>query len=393
MRNFGKCADSTMRVRKYVMIVQYVAAMILLYGCSPSNPSQVQEVAHSGKSPETMLLKDWQPESIYKIPETNIQKAKYPVIDMHDHDEAKTPEEVAKLVKIMDETGIEKSVIFTNATGSKFDSIYALYSKYPDRFMVYCGFDFSDFPNDGWSDKAIEELRRCVKVGAAGIGELHDKGAGLVPGMHPDDPRMDPLFNACAEMHLPINLHIADPMWMYLPMDSTNDGLMRSWTWRIKDADRVVDHAGLMKILANTLKRHPNNKFVIAHLANCAYDFSILANLFDTYPGFYADISARFSEFSTIPRVANRFFEKYQNRLVYGTDYIWETWDATGDYGNHTTTQQMFRMTFRVLETQDDHFYLTDLVGYKWPMYGIGLTDGALEKIYRTNALKIIGNR
>ncbi len=341
-------------------------------------------------NPEHMLLKDWKPKSIYKIPITKIHKAKFPAINMHDHDDARTPEEVTKLVHIMEEAGIEKSVIFTNAVGAKFDSIYALYSKYPDKFMVYCGFDFSTYPKDGWSDKAVDELRRCVKVGAVGIGELHDKGGGLISGMHPDDSRMDPLFEACVELKLPINLHVADPMWMYEPMDTTNDGLMRSWTWRIKDKDKVVDHEGLMKILENTLKRHPNNTFVLAHLANCTYDLSILGRLLDEYSGFYADISARFAEFSTIPRYTAKFFEKYQDRLVYGTDYVWETWNKTSDYGNHTSTLQMFQTTFRVLETEDEHFYLTDLMGYKWPMYGLGLNDTVLKKIYRENAMKII---
>jgi len=340
-------------------------------------------------SPENMLLKDWMPKSIYKILVTNIQKAKFPVIDMHAHDYTKSAEDVAKRVKIMDEVGLERSVVFTNATGAKFDSIYALYSKFPDRFMVYCGFDFSGYKEKGWSEKAVNELRRCVKEGATGVGELHDKGGGLVEGLHPDDPRMDPLFEACAEMKLPINLHVADPMWMYEPMDSTNDGLMRSWTWRIKNKDKVIGHQGLMEILANTLKRHLNNTFIIAHLANCTYNLSILGKLFDEYPNFYADISARFSEFSTIPRYTAKFFEKYQDRIVYGTDYGWEVWDKHTDYGNNTSLDSMFRMTFRVLETRDEHFYFTDLVGYKWPMYGLGLSDTVLKKIYHDNAMKI----
>ncbi|HKJ67068.1 MAG TPA: amidohydrolase family protein, partial [bacterium] len=226
-----------------------------------------------------------------------------------------------------------------------------------------------------------------------------DKGQGMsycptkTPGMHPDDPRMDPLFEKCAELGLPVNLHIADPMWMYEPMDSTNDGLMRAYTWRIQNQDEIVGHQGMIDILDNTLARHPNTTFVIAHLGNLTYDLSKLGELFDKHPNFYADISARFAEFSTIPRTAARFFEEYQDRIVYGTDYGWETFDNHTDYGNNTTTVEMFRMTFRVLETLDDHFYLTDLVGYKWPMYGLGLSDEALRKIYRANALEIMQQR
>lgn len=355
------------------------------------------------EGPEQLLLKDWQPESVYRVPVTKIEKAKYPVIDLHAHDYSLTREEVAKRVQIMDEVGVDKSVVFTNATGEKFDSIYALYSGYPDRFLVYCGFDFSDYPREGWTEKAIKELRRCVAVGAAGIGEIHDKGSGLVEGLHPDDPAMDPLFDACAKLQLPINLHIIDPIWMYLPMDSTNDGLMRAWTWKIEDTSKIVGYYGLIKILDNTLKRHPNNKFVIAHLGNLTFDLSRLGELFDKYSNFHADISARFSEFSTIPRHTARFFEKYQDRIVYGTDYGWEIWVSDkntprgtrkpgfNSYGQkEPDLAEMFKMTFRVLETDDDHFYMTNLLEYKWPLYGLGLSDQALKKIYNTNAAEII---
>lgn len=358
---------------------------VLLLGCS-----QKQE------TPEQLPLKSWMPKSIYRIPETDIQKPKFPVIDMHAHDYATTKEEVARRIEIMNEAGIEKSVVFTAAIGAKFDSIYALYSAYPDRFDVYCGFDYSGYQEDGFGPEAVAELERCVRVGAAGVGELGDKGSGMAysptqaPGMHPDDARMDPLFKKCAELGIPVNLHIADPLWMYEPMDSTNDGLMRSYTWRITNQNEIVGHGGMIEILANTLKRHPNTTFVAAHLANLTYDLSQLGGLFDKYPNLYADISARFAEFSTIPRVAAQFFERYQDRLVYGTDYGWETFNNSTDYGNNTTTAEMFRMTFRVLETSDDHFYLTDLVGYKWPLYGLGLSEEVLRKIYRGNALKII---
>ncbi len=180
---------------------------------------------------------------------------------------------------------------------------------------------------------------------------------------------------------------MSDPKWMYETMDATNDGLMRSYTWRVKNPE--FDHMKLMSTYANTLKRHPNTKFVAAHLANCTFDLTILGRMFDEFPNLYADISARFSEFSTIPRNTAAFFNKYQDRIVYGTDYGWEVWDKEGDYGNNTTLDDMYRMTFRVLETQDEHFYSTDLLGYKWPLYGLGLTDSVLKKIYRDNAIRI----
>ncbi len=365
-------------------------SIVIIIGLSVCSPVNMPEDNTPLNTPEQMLLKNWQPKSVYKAPATEIKKAKFPVIDMHAHAYTKTPQDVAERVRIMDGVGVEKSVLLTYATGAKFDSIYALYAKYPDRFEVYCGLDFSDFPKENWIEKTISELKRCVKAGAKGIGEVHDKGKGIIEGVHADDVRLDPIFNACVEMNIPINFHTAEPIWMYEPMDSTNDGLMRSWTWRVKDKEGMVDHQGLMEILSNMLKRHPDNTFVIAHLANCSFDFSILARMFDQYPNFYADISARFAEFSAIPRATAKFFTKYQDRIVYGTDYGWEVWDKHSDYGNNTSLDAMFKMTFRVLETEDEHFYLTDLVGYKWPLYGLGLNDEVLRKIYRDNALKLV---
>ncbi|NQU82300.1 MAG: amidohydrolase family protein, partial [Bacteroidetes bacterium] len=146
---------------------------------------------------------------------------------------------------------------------------------------------------------AVAELERCVQFGAKGVGELGDKGMGhifckpMALGMNSNDPRMDPLYEKCAELNLPVSLHVAEPMWMYLPMDSTNDGLMNAYNWRIDiSKDNIVNHAGMMEILHQTLQRHPKTTFIACHLANCSYDLNILGGMFDKYPNLYADISA-----------------------------------------------------------------------------------------------------
>lgn len=271
---------------------------------------------------DTLLLKDWMPENVHKVHRTNIMKAKYPVIDMHAHDYAKTDEELEKRIEIMDATGIERSVVLTKKTGTAFDSVYELYSKYPDRFDVYCGIDYTGYEEDDWSQKAAEQFRRDVEAGCEGLGELHDKGGGMsfAPDMHPDDPRMDLIWQTAADLNLPVNLHVAEPIWMYEAMDSTNDGLTRAYTWRVQNQDQIVGHDGMIEILDNTLERHPNTTFVAAHLANTSNDFSLLADLFDKHKNLYGDISARFGEFSTIPRATAAFFEEYQDKIVYGPD-------------------------------------------------------------------------
>ncbi|MFZ0456823.1 MAG: hypothetical protein WAM24_23955, partial [Ignavibacteriaceae bacterium] len=167
--------------------------------------------------PEKILLKDYKPVSLYKTPVTKIQKAKYPIIDMHSHPYAAGPEQIAEWVKNMDSVGIEKTIILSYAHGSKFDSIYSLYSKYPDRFELWCGFDYTGYDKPGYGPDAVKELERCYKKGARGVGELGDKGKGLfyctpaAYGMHLDDPRMDLLLDKCGELGMPVNIHVADP--------------------------------------------------------------------------------------------------------------------------------------------------------------------------------------
>lgn len=336
--------------------------------------------------PDKLLLKDYRPKSIYKIPQTFIAKSKYPIIDIHSHPYANGAEEIAQWVKIMDEVGIEKTIIMTASSGARFDSIYALYAKYPDRFEVWCGFDYTGYDKPGFGAAAVKELERCVKVGATGVGEMGDKGKGLFYerptkawGMHPDDARMDPLFEKCAELKIPVSLHVADPKWMYEPMDSTNDGLMNAMEWRLDNQKDIVAHAGMIEILERTVKRHPKTTFIAVHFANLCYDLTRFGELLDKYPNLYGDIAARYAETAPIPRFVAKFYEQYQDRLLYGTDMGFD--------------KPMYHITFRILESSDEHFYDINQFGYHWALNGFGLSDKVLKKVYRENALKILKAR
>ncbi len=339
------------------------------------------------KTSDEILLKDYRPYSLYNIPKTTVKHAKFQSIDIHAHQYATSPDLVDEWVKTMDDAGIEKTIILATCTGTKFDSVYHLYmDRYADRFEVWCGFDYTGYDTPGYGPAAVKELERCVEVGASGVGELGDKGKGMIfssPGpkawdMHPDDPRMDPLWAKCAELNLPVSLHVADPIWMYQTMDSTNDGLMNALTWRLDNLPGIVDNPGMLDILENTLKKHPKTTFVACHLANQSHDLNALGYLFEKYPNLYADISARFAETAAIPRFVGRFYEKYQDRLLYGTDM--------------GTNEEMYHITFRILETDNEHFYEPEMSSYHWALNGIGLSDRILRKVYRDNALQILQN-
>jgi len=332
-----------------------------------------------------LLLKDYRPRSIYNVPVTRMEKARFPVIDMHSHNYAETDQEIAAWVRTMDELGITKTIVLSGDHGKEFDAVLARYKKFPGRFSVWCGFDYAGCDQPGYGPAAVVELERCFKAGAEGVGEIIDKGQGLFPTvplaqpMHFDDSRMDPLLEQCGRLGLPINIHVAEPKWMFEPMDKHNDGLMNAYKWRRDNQTNGLSHAELIVTLERAVKKHPRTVFVACHYANSCYDLTQLGELFDKYPNLYADISARYVETAAIPRHVAKFYQRYQDRLVYGTDMGFR--------------KQMFLTTFRILETEDEHFYDWDISFYHWPLHGFGLDNKILKKVYSENARKILERR
>jgi predicted TIM-barrel fold metal-dependent hydrolase len=361
--------------------------------------------------PDQVLLKDYRPKSIYKIPVSEIKRAKYPVIDCHHHAAAKTPEQVEEEIRVMDAAGLEAAVAFCPVgegptyRGGVFDDVYRLYSKYPKRFYVYCGLDMRGAGQPGFGPATIAELERCHKIGAVGVGELHDKGMGIggvmggpvsgrgtrsgrgaasgdqartpIKGYHPDAPEMDAIWEKCADLGMPVNLHVSDPYWSYLPQNRFNDGLMNGFSWRLDDKPGIMGHNELIESYEAAAKKHPRTVFISSHLTNLDYDLNRLGAIFERNPNFYTDISARFHETATIPRATAQFLKKWAHRVTYGTDIPF--------------SQHLFSLTYRILESNDEHFYDQDFYfnfNYHWPMYGMGLPDDVLKKVYHETALR-----
>ncbi|MDX1639824.1 MAG: amidohydrolase family protein [Balneolaceae bacterium] len=349
---------------------------LLTFGCTNSDKNT---------GVEDIKLKDYRPESLYATTGTEIDQARFPVIDMHSHSQyAESREEILEWIETMDQVGIEKAILLTKATGARFDSLHAVFSEWEDRFDLWCGIDYTGYESDeNFTEKAVQELERLHALGASGIGELGDKGEGLfystpakAYGMHIDDPRMDPILEKAGELGMPVNIHVAEPIWMYQPMDSTNDGLMNAYRWRLDNREGIKSHSEMVQILENAVRKHTNTTFVAAHMINSAYDLSTLDRMLETYPNLYIEFGARFSELAQIPRHVKAFITKHQDRVFYGTDM--------------GRTAGMYRTTFKILESDDEHFYRHDLFGYHWSLNGFDLDDQVLEKVYRTNALQLI---
>ncbi len=335
-------------------------------------------------SPPNLLLRNYRPNSIYHLPYVDIRKAKTLAIDMYSTPQAKSEKQLGEWVEHMNSCGIEKAIVLTDAYGRKFDSLKTFYSKYPKRFELFCGIDLSGYYKRGFAEKSVRELKQCYAEGAKGVGELVDRSRGFVhttpPAywVHIDDPRLGPLLDECAKLGMPVSISIGEPQWCYEPMDSTNDGLMGAYYRRFSmgwdyNLNQELAH------LARAVAEHPKTIFIAAHLANQMTDLKKLGKLFDKYHNLYADISLSYADLATIPRYARSFLEKYSRQILYATDM---------DEGAH-----MYHVTFTILQTKDEHFYAVNLLKTIWPLYGLGLNDKTLKRIYRENALNILTGR
>ncbi len=342
------------------------------------------QLVYGQKLPETLLLKDYDPVSLYKVPATEVRRAKFPAIDMHSHAYAKSDAAIKQWIENMNRAGIQKTVILTELVGPEFDEVYRKFAKYPDRFEVWCGLLFAGYEKPGYTEAAVKELVRCRRLGAKGVGELHDKGQGMAFGktfafgMHPDDARLAPVFAKCGELGMPVSIHVADPIWMYQKMDRHNDGLMNAWKWRLDNQPNIVDLPGMVEHLERLVQKQRDTTFIACHLVNLDYDLSHLGEVLARNPNLYADISARYAETAASPRAAAAFYAKHAGRLVYGTDMGME--------------ESMYRTTFRILESNDEHFY-SNLFGYHWYLNGFNLPDGVLRAVYQDNAATLLAKR
>lgn len=335
---------------------------------------------------DAVLLKDHAPRSSFVGQQTFIPKAKFRVIDVHVHNYAGRAKEknrkqaLAEWVSTQQDAGITKSVVLTSATGKDFDELAAMYlGSFPDQFQLYCGLDKNGIDKPDYAERAVAELERCYKKGARGVGELSDKGFGLTGDkniaadkrLHPDDGRLDPFWRKCADLNMPVNIHIADHPSSWHPPDVFQERTPVFQQFN-KHADNGLSFEDLIGILPRLLEKHPKTIFIACHLANLGHDLARLEKTLDQFPNLYLDISARDYEVGRQPRRATKFLTKYSKRVLFGTDMGMD--------------KRMYQNWWRLLESDDE--YMEGRVW--WRYYGLELPDPVLQALYHDNANKIM---
>jgi predicted TIM-barrel fold metal-dependent hydrolase len=331
-----------------------------------------------------LKLVDWQPVSQMIGKETKIIKAKYPVIDIHNH--LGQLENTAKYLEEMDAAGVWKCVsLDANSKDDYYkEHIRVSQSVSKDRFLLFFRPDFSKIEEPNFGENEAKRLEDAVILGCRGLKIAKSLGLGFRDNsgilIKVDDPRIDPIWAKCGELGIPVEIHVSDPKAFFTPVDAYNeryDELGNNPEWSFF-GDAWPSKEEILEARNRVIEKHPNTIFIGAHFGNLPEDLSTVGKWLDKYPNFFVDIDARISELGRQPYSARKFFIKYQDRILFGTDT--------------PCNADAYRLYFRFLETDDE--YIDPSSAHKlqgrWMIYGLYLPDEVLEKIYNKNAQKIL---
>ena len=332
---------------------------------------------------QTMSIEEYDPKSTLVVPEHHPAKAKYPFIDVHNHqDRDMSAADVKTLVADMDRIGMRVMVNLSGGQGPELvKGLENLAGRYPGRFVVFANLDFTGIEQPGWGERAAAQLERDYKAGARGLKIFKNLGMTVLDAsgkrVPVDDPRIDPVWDKAGELGIPVLIHTAEPRSFFDPQDKYNERWLelKQFPQRARPPDRFPPWEQLIGEQHHMFEKHPKTRYIDAHLGWLGGDLARLGKLFDRLPNVYTEIGAVLAELGRQPRFAHDFLVKYQDRVMFGKD----AWAA-----------DEYLVYFRVLETGDEYFDYYRKRHAFWKMYGLELPDEVLKKIYYKNALKVI---
>jgi len=340
-----------------------------------------------------MDFEEYDPPSSLVVEEHRLSKAKFPFIDIHNHQGDMASGDLGKVIADMDKLNM---AVMNNLSGRGFSSNGAgdfsgsdehlkksldnINKNFPNRFTLFTTISFVNIDDPSWGATTAKQLEANVKLGAKGLKIYKSLGLSVKDKngkrVQIDDPRIDPVWAKCGELGIPVLIHSADPKQFWQPIDKNNERWLELKTHPGRRYEgRDVTWETLIDEQHNVFKKHPKTKFIDAHLGWYGSDLKKLGQLLDQMPNVYTEIGAVIAELGRQPRAAKAFLTKYQDRVLFGKD----SW-----------VPEEYQTYFRVLETEDEYFPYHKRYHAFWRMYGIGLPDEILKKIYYKNALSLL---
>lgn len=336
----------------------------------------------SGPRP-VMSFETYDPVPMLKVPGAEITRAKFPFVDVHNHQRRHTGETLMAVVREMDAMNMAIMVNLSGGSGQELKERVELMERVaPGRFVTFANLNFQGIDDPAWGERAAAQLERDVKEGGArGLKIFKNLGMDLKDGqgnrVPTSDPRIDPVWAKAGELGIPVLIHTAEPPAFFLPVDEKNERWLEltMFPGRARPPERYPSFETLMAEQHAVFRKHRGTTFINAHLGWYGQDLAFLAKLMDEIPNMVTEIGAVIYEPARQPKAARAFFIKYQDRIMMGKD----SW-VPQEYGTY----------FRVLESGDEYFPYHKKYHAFWRMYGLELPDEVLRKIYYGNALRVI---
>ena len=371
--------------------------LLLSLGSTVALPRTLQAKAVTAK--DALPVEQYQPRSMLHAPETKVERAAFPVIDFHTHitmcGELEGPGKIRfaataeECLAVMDHTNIRAMVNLTGGYGENLQqAIDRLQSAHPGRFIVFTEPAWSKAADSDYPRVQADLIEDAHRRGAKGLKVLKILGLYLREKVTTgklvriDDRRFDSMWEATGALHMPVAIHTSDPEAFFLPVDRFNERWEElhahpDWSFAGKD---FPSNRELQEARRNIMRRHPKTQFVCLHVAD-SEDLAYVSECLDSHPNMHVEIAARIGELGRQPRASRRFIDKYQDRVLFGTDAV---------PGGYETPQQIFNeqlygIYYRFLQTEDEYFdYAPAPVPPqgRWQIYGIGLPDQILRKVY-----------
>ena len=331
---------------------------------------------------QNMEFESYDPPSTLVVPENPISRAKYPFVDVHSHHWRMNEMDLSTLINQMDSMNMQVVVNLSGRGGKALlDIMKNVNANYPNRIAVFTNIELRSIDEDDWVENTIKKLEYDVEAGAKGLKIYKSQGMTNLDAngqrIRINDARLDPIWAKCGDLGIPVIIHSADPKSFWEPHDSLNERWLelKLRPRRKRDANNPASWETIIAEQHDIFRRHSGTTFIAAHMGWFANDLTTLAGLLDEMPNVYVEIGAVIAELGRQPRHANRFFEKYQDRVLFGKD---------------SYKPEEYPTYFRVLESEDEYFPYYKRYHAFWKMYGLALPDEILKKLYYKNALKII---